>query len=219
MSDRKEIKRLKRILKKKPRMPGINGLLDFSFRDKNAGKRDAGKNQICEHGSGHITPHIDDKSRIYESYVDKVYSRTALNLEPLVREANELVIEFRQLSIKKFNTTTGNRENDARQAAQQTVVELKNEKRKAEILKMLAAIKSTMYMLDESLKHHVERAEGIFQSRISRYWKGVLSASDKNLAHFPEIEKHDSVGREVYLLNYNELMSKIDSVFAEGGEV
>jgi hypothetical protein len=56
-----ELKRLKRSLNRRPKMPGINSVFNFSFLDKRAGKKDAQENQICEHDD------LDDSSRQIES--------------------------------------------------------------------------------------------------------------------------------------------------------
>lgn len=212
-----ELKRLKRSLNRKPRMPGINGVFNFSFMDKRAGKKDAQENQICEHGNGHITPHIDDKARMFDSYIDRMYLRTSLSLEPLVTEANALVVEFNLIYFNKTNVTRGNSENELRQAAMDAAYALQNEKRKTEILTKIAAIKAESNMIDESLKHHIERAEGIFRSRISKYWKGILYASGEKLEHFPCLEEKEYEGRKVYLANREKLVTMINETIVKGG--
>ena len=212
-----ELKRLKRSLNRKPKMPGINGAFNFSFLDKRAGKKDAQENQICEHGDGHITPHIDDKARMFDSYIDRMYLRTSLSLEPLVTEANALVVEFNLIYSKQVSVTSGNSENDLRQAAMDAAYALQNEKRKTEILTKIAEIKAESDMIDESLKHHIERAEGIFHSRISRYWKGVLSASTEKLEHFPCLEEKEYEGRKAYLTNREKLITMINEAIVKGG--
>lgn len=214
---RAEIKRLKKSLKRKPKMPGINGAFNFGFLDKRAGKVDAQENQICEHGDGHITPHIDDKARMFDSYIDRMYLRTSLSLEPLVTEANALVVEFNLICSKKARITNGNSENDLRRAAVDAVYAMQNEKRKTEILTNIAEIRAESDMIDESLKHHIGRAEGIFRSRISRYWKGVLSASSEKLEHFPSLEEREYEGRKVYLSNREKLITMIDEAIVKGG--
>lgn len=216
-STRVEIRRLKKSLNKKPKMPGINGFLNFSFLEKRAGRRDAQENQICEHGEGHITPHIDDKARLFDSYIDRMYLRTSLNLEPLVIEANSLVVEFNLIHAKKDVVVTGNGENAQRQAAIDAANALKNEQRKTEILTKIAEIKAESDMIDESLKHHIERAEGVFRSRISRYWKGVLAASNEKLEHFPCLETREYEGRKAYLSNRNKLVTMINEAIVKGG--
>ncbi len=214
---REELKKLKRNLNRKPKMPGINGAFNFSFLDKRAGKKDAQENQICEHGVGHITPHIDDKARMFDSYIDRMYLRTSLSIEPLVIEANALVVEFNLIYFKKPRVTSGNSENDLRQAAMDAAHALQNEKRKTEILTKIAEIKAESDMIDESLKHHIERAEGIFRSRISRYWKGILSATSERLEHFPCLENKEYEGRKVYLANREKLITMINETIVKGG--
>ncbi|MBR5800459.1 MAG: hypothetical protein IKY23_10415 [Lachnospiraceae bacterium] len=213
----KRLKRLKRILSRKPKMPGINGVLNFRFLDKRAGKKDAQKNQICKLGEGHITPHIDDKARMFDSYINKMYLRTALNLEPLVTEAHALVVEFNLIASKRVRVSSGNSENDLRQAAADAAYALQNEKRKVEILTLIAEMRAASDMIDESLKHHLERAEGIFRSRISKYWKGVLETSGEKLEHFPCLEKKDYEGRKEYIHNREKLISMLDDAIVKGG--
>lgn len=214
---RVELNRLKRSLNRKPKMPGINGLFNFAFLDKRAGKKDAQENQICEYGEGHITPHIDDKARMFDSYIDRMYLITSLSLEPLVTEANALVVEFNLIYSKKARVVSGNGENALRQAAMDAACELQNEKRKTEILTRIAEIKTESDMVDESLKHHIASAEGIFRSCISRYWKGILSASSEKLEHFPCLEEKEYEGRQAYLANREKLITMINEAIVKGG--
>lgn len=214
---RVELKRLKRYLNRKPKIPGINGAFDFSFLDKRAGKKDAQENQICEYGEGHITPHINDKTRLFDSYIDRMYLRTSLNLEPLVTEANSMVVEFNLIHTEKSTVSSSNGEIAQRQAAIEVRNASKNETRKKEILTKIAEIKAESDMIDESLKHHIERAEGIYRSRISRYWKGILSASSEKLEHFPYLEQREHDGRKSYFANREKLVRMINVTLAVGG--
>lgn len=214
-----ELRRLKRNLNRKPKIPGINGVLNFSFLDKRAGIRDAKENQICQQGEGHITPHVNDKARLFDSYIDRMYLKTSLNLEPLVTEANSLVVEFNLMRAKKYVVAIANGENAQRQAAIDAANALKNEKRIMEILTKIAEIKAESNMIDESLKHHIERAEGIFHSRISRYWKGILSATDEKLEYFPCLELREYDGRKAYFSNREKLIAMIDDAIVTGGGI
>lgn len=215
-----ELRRLKRSLDKMPRIPGINGFFNFRFLEERAGRKDAQENQICEYGeAGHITPHINDKSRLFDSYIDKMYLKTSLNLDPFVTEANSLVVEFNLNHRKKYVLITKNRENAQRQAAMEASDITKREKRNAEILTRIAEIRAESDMIDESLKHHIERAEGVFRSRISRYWRGILSASAERLEHFPNLEERESEGRKTYLDNRKKLVTMIDNAIVKGGGI
>ncbi len=214
---RVELKKLKKSLNRKPVMSGINGLFDFSLFDKRAGKKDAKDNQICEYGEGHITPHINEKTRLYDSYIDRMYLRTSLNLEPLVTEANAMAVEFNLMQTKKDSVKSSNAEIAQRQAAIEAMNASKNEVRKKEILTRIAEIKAESDMVDESLNHHIERAEGIFKSRISRYWKGILSATEEKLEHFPYLEQREYEGRKSYLVNREKLVRMIEETLSIGG--
>lgn len=215
--NQKELKKLKRTLNKNPRMPGINGFFNFSFLDKRAGRKDAQANQICENGNGHITPHIDDKSRLYDSYINRIYLRTSLNMEPFVTEANALVVEFSLINGRHATAVTGNSEEAQRQAAIMAANAARDAKRKEEILVRIAEIRAESDMVDESLKHHIERADGIFRSRISRYWKGVLAASSEKLEHFPYLEQKEYEGQIAYAQNRKKLITDIEQAIAMGG--
>ena len=72
-------------------------------------------------------------------------------------------------------------------------------------------------MVDETLRHYIERAEGIFYSRISRYWKGILSVSDEKLEHFPSLDKKEYEGRKIYLTNREKLVTTINETIVKGG--
>lgn len=212
-----ELGRLKMTLDKKPRIPGVNGWLNFGFMDKWTGKKDARENQICEYEQGHITPHIDDKARLFDSYVDTMYLKTSLYFEPVVTEANALVVEFNLISNQKDIKVAEGGENAQRQEALNAANAANREKRKSDILMRIAEIKSESDMIHESLQHHLERAEGIFHSCISRYWKGVLAVSDEKLGHFPNIEHKEYEGRKIYLGNREKLVSMIDNTIIRGG--
>lgn len=214
-----EIKNLKKRLNKKPKMPGINGTFNFSFLDKSAGKQDAQANQICEYGEGHITPHIDDKSRLFDSYIDKMYLQTSLSLESMVTEAHAMAVEFHRMYVKKANSSSGNSEIDDRQRFMDAADASKKEERKTKILTRISEIKAESDMIDESLRHHIEQAESIFRSRISRYWKGVLSVSNEKLQHFPCLEKREYEGRKMYESNREKLITTINEVLVKGGGV
>lgn len=212
-----ELRKLKRRFDKKPRIPGVNGWMNFGFMDKWEGKKDAQANQICEYGQGHITPHIDDKTRLFDSYVDTMYLKTSLYFEPVVTEANALVVEFNIINNQKDIKVADGGENAQRQEALNAANAANREKRKSHILMRIAEIKSESDMIHESLQHHLECAEGIFYSCISRYWKGVLAASSEKLGHFPNIEHKEYEGRKIYLENREKLVTMIDHTIIRGG--
>lgn len=213
-----EIKKLKKRLDRKPRIPGINGPFDFKFLDKRSGKKDAQENQICGKEKGHITPHVDNKIRLLDSYVNGIYLKTSLNLEPLISEASSMVVEFNLLSQpKKDEISVSNTEIAQRQAASEVADVSKKEIRKKEILTKIAEIKAGCDMIDESLKHHVECADAVCCSRISRYWKGILSASGEKLEVFPYLEQRVYEGRETYLSNRRKLIEMIVKTLVVGG--
>lgn len=204
-------------LKAVPKIHGVNGIFNIGFIEKRTGRKDAQKNQICQLGKGHITPYIDYKLRLYDSYIDKIYLKTSLNLEPVVQEANGLVVELNLILAKKVITIDGNDEESQRQAALQAVNHMKREKRKEEILTRIAEIKGESDMVDESLKHHIERAEEILNSHISRYWRGILMASVDVQEYFPYMEKKESMGRKMYLDNRKKLVAMIENAIEKGG--
>lgn len=213
------LRKLKKMLKRKPRMHGINGAFNFAFAEKVIGIQDAKKNQLCVYGNGHITPYINEKSYVFNSYIDRMYLETALNLEPLVTEATSLVVEFNLIRSKKAECISGDKENQQRQMASDAMTAMQNDKRACEILTKLAEIKAECNMIDESLTHHIERAEGIFHSRLSKYWKGVLSGSDEKLNYYPCLEERVSDGKKVYQDNSENLMNMINGVITRGGGI
>ena len=88
------------------------------------------------------------------------------------------------------------------------------ERRKEEILKRLAKIRTESDIVDEMLVHCQERAERLLNSRICRYWSGVLCQNpDKDkLENFPKIKYQDSPGRKAYVTNKEKLHTMIDRV-------
>lgn len=210
---KKELKSLKRCLNRKPKIPGVNGFLNFKFLEKREGQKDAQEHQICEIDDGHITPHITDKTRLYDSYIEKMYLKTALYMHEMVKEANTLIVEF-FLIDKNMVNVNDNVENMQRHAAMQA----KKEDRKSEILIRIAEIKAASNMIDECLCHHIERAEAIFHSRISGYWKGILSVlGDEKLNYFPMLEKREFDARKMYQENREKLVTMIENTINEGG--
>lgn len=210
-------KRNYQYLKAYPRISGVNSIYNIGFLEKRAGKKDAQDNQICQLQGGHITPYIGNKARLYDSYIDKLYLRTSLNMEMIVREAYALVVELNLINKMVISTKAGNSEEEQRRAALAVVKKEKNDERKAEIIIRIAEIKAESNMVDESLKHHIERAEGIFFARINKYWRGVLASTSEELEHFPYIDQREYAGRTAYLENRKELIAMIEKAVSNGG--
>lgn len=85
--------------------------------EKRAGKKDAQENQLCELEGGHITPEIDTKVNSYDSHINKIFLRTAQEIEPMIRETNSMVVEFNLLLNYKDSVISGEGEEAKRQAA------------------------------------------------------------------------------------------------------
>lgn len=187
--------------------------------EKRAGKKDAQENQMCELEGGHITPEIDTKVNSYDSHINKIFLKTAQELDPMIQEANSMVVELNLLLSYKDSVIGGDSEEARRQAAIAAAKGAKVSERKSEILTKLASIKAESDMVDEMLLHYEERAEGILHSRISKYWRGVLSASSERLEHFPYVSHKESPGRNAYLENRKKLVDMIESAISYGGGV
>lgn len=187
--------------------------------EKRAGKKDVQENQLCELEGGHITPEIDTKVNGYDSHINKIFLKTAQELDPMIKEANSMVVELNLLLSYKDSVIGGNSEEARRQVAIAAAKSAKASERKSEILTKLASIKSESDMVDEMLLHYEERAGGILHSRISKYWKGVLSASSEKLEHFPYISHKESSGRKAYLENRKKLVNMIEAAISYGGGV
>ncbi len=196
------------------RIPGVKSLFE-----KYAGKRDAQENQVCECMEGHITPVIDMKINSYDSHINKIFLKTSQELDPMIQEANAMVVELNLLLSHKMPVFGGGGEEAQRQAAAAVAASIEHEKRKTSILKRLAEIRAESDMVDEMLLHYEERAEGILHSRILKYWRGVLSISTEKLEHFPCICHRESAGREAYFENRKKLVEMIDSAISYGGGV
>lgn len=188
--------------------------------EKWTGMKDAKENQICELNEGHITPEINTKIHCYDSHINKIFLKTAKELEPMVEEANALVIELNSLLDYKETIMGGNSEEARRQAAKAAAKGASVSERKTAILKRLAEIKTESDMVDEMLLHYEERAQGILNKRISKYWKGVLSVmKTEDLAHFPIASHEESIARKKYNENRQKLISMIDNAINhEGGK-
>jgi hypothetical protein len=130
-----------------------------------------------------------------------------------------MVVELNLLLSYKDSVIGGDSEEARRQASIAAAKSAKVSERKSEILKKLAAIKAESDMVDEMLLHYEERAEGILHSRISKYWKGVLSASSERLEHFPYVSHKESPGRYAYLENRKKLVDMIEAAINYGGGV
>lgn len=189
------------------------------FFEKRAGKRDAQENQLCELKEGHITPEIDTKVNGYDSHINRIFLKTVKELDPIIQEANSMIVELNLLLSYKDAVIHGNGEEARRQAAISATKGAKVSERKAEILTKLAGIKAETDMIDEMLLHYEERAEGILHSHISKYWKGVLSVSGERLGHFPCINHRESQGRNTYHENRKKLISMIEAAINYGGGV
>ena len=187
--------------------------------EKRVGKKDVQENQLCELAGGHITPEIDTKVNSYDSHINKIFLKTAQELDPMIQEANSMVVELNLLLSYKDSVIGGNSEEARRQEALAAAKSAKASERKSEILKKLALIKAESDMVDEMLLHYEERAEGILHSRISKYWRGVLSSSSERLEHFPYVSHKESPGRKAYFENRKKLVDMIESAINYGGGV
>lgn len=196
------------------KIPGVKRLFERS-----RGKWDAKKNQLCVFQDGHITPMIDAKVSCYDSHINRIFLMAARELEPMIVQANALVVELNLLIDKegKEHVIADNPEEERRQAAAAASGRTGHERRKTEILTGLAAVKSESDMVDEMLHHYEERAEGFLRSRISMYWRGVLMGSDESLAYFPSIKHRESEGRALYAENRHKLMDMIEEAIKNGG--
>ena len=177
------------------RIPGIKTLFE-----KSVGKRDARQNQVCSNGEVHTTPFIDAKVNSYNAHIEKLLLKTTNELAPMIQEANSLL--------------EGCGEEAQRQKAAVAANYALEERRKEEILKRLAKIRTESDIVDEMLVHCQERAERLLNSRICRYWSGVLCQNpDKDkLENFPKIKYQDSPGRKAYVTNKEKLHTMIDRV-------
>lgn len=210
---KKELKSLKRCLNRNPKIPGVNGFLNFKFLEKREGQKDAQEHQVCKNADGYMTPYIAVKTRLYDSYIEKMYLKTELYMEEMIKEAHTLIVEF-SLINKNMVNINDNVENMKRHAAMQA----KKEEKKSKILIRIAEIKAAIHMIDECLCHHIECAEGILHSRICEYWKGILSVlGDENLNYFPVLEKREYEARKMYLKNREKLVTMIENTINEGG--
>lgn len=184
-----------------------------------AGKKDAQENQVCAFMNGHITPAIDTQINGYDSHINKIFLKTAQELNPMIREANSMVVELYLLLGYKESVIVGDGEEARRQAALAAVKKAKISERKAQILRKLSEIRAESDMVDEMLLHYEERTKGILHSRISKYWRGILSASIERLEHLPYINHKESPGRNAYIENRKRLIDMIDAAFTYGGGV
>ena len=206
-------------LKRKPRIQGINCIMNLPFFVKKIGEKDAEENQVCEVKSGYITPYISKMTKLYNSYINKVYVRTTSELEELVKEVSKLSAELDLMLKDNLHELKATGEEAQRVAAQIAARHVHYEKRKPEIIKRLAEIKSIIEMVDEMLHHHVERARDIFESHISMYWRGVLKVSNIKLEHFPHIENVTYKSRELYSSNINANLKNINNSLSKGGYI
>lgn len=216
--DKKELSRLKKELKKKPKMKGINGMLDFGFRFEKAGKKDANLNQLCAVEKGHTTPRIMEMAHVYSSFIDDVYLKAAIYLESLLKVGNTLITEYNIIECKVTTATPTNNEIAKRIELMKASEFNAKEKRKKEILIQLSEIRSISETIDEGLILKVERSENILQSKISKYWKGILSASQEKLDYKPFILFSESEGYKAYIENRTTLLHRIDEITMNGGK-
>ncbi len=196
------------------RIPGVKALFE-----NHMGQRDVKQNQLCEFLNGHITPVIDTKVNSYDSHLNKIFLKTAQELDPMIQEANILIVELDLLLSYKESIIGGDSEEARRQAAIAAEKGAKVSKRKKEIMIRLAKIKAEIDTVDEMLLHYEERAKGILYSRISKYWRGILSASSERLEHFPYIIHKESQARKTYLANREKMVNMIEAVVNYGGNV
>jgi len=187
-------------------IPGVRALFE-----KLRGKLDSKQNQICQYKEGHITPFINSKISCYLSHINKIYLRTTKEITPLVQEAYMLIVEYNKFFATVKSDYDPNSEEGMRQAAGSA-------SRKKAIYTRLASIKAELEMVNQLLAHYEERAERLLTSRISRYWRGVLTVSSGKLAPFPYVEYPESQSKALYIKNKEKLMEMIDEILKDGGD-
>lgn len=151
----------------------------------------------------------------YNAHIEKLLLKTTNELAPMIQEANSLLVEYSLMeSHKGGELPEGCGEEAQRQKAAVAANYALEERRKEEILKRLAKIRTESDIVDEMLVHCQERAERLLNSRICRYWSGVLCQNpDKDkLENFPKIKYQDSPGRKAYVTNKEKLHTMIDHV-------
>lgn len=183
------------------------------------GKKDGETNQLCELDEGHITPEIEKKINGYSSHINKVVLKTVEELDPMIQEANSLIVELNVLLSYRDPVVVGEGEEAKRQTALAAAKRTKVTERKTAILTKMAKIKAESDLVDEMLLHYEERAEGILHSHISKYWRGLLSVSSERLEHFPYIDHKESPGMNAYHENREKLLAMIDKAIYIGGGV
>ena len=134
------------------RIPGIKTLFE-----KSVGKRDARQNQVCSNGEVHTTPFIDAKVNSYNAHIEKLLLKTTNELAPMIQEANSLLVEYSLMeSHKGGELPEGCGEEAQRQKAAVAANYALEERRKEEILKRLAKIRTESDIVDEMLVHYQE---------------------------------------------------------------
>lgn len=138
------------------RIPGIKTLFE-----KSVGKRDARQNQVCSNGEVHTTPFIDAKVNSYNAHIEKLLLKTTNELAPMIQEANSLLVEYSLMeSHKGGELPEGCGEEAQRQKAAVAANYALEERRKEEILKRLAKIRTESDIVDEMLVHYQEMHKG-----------------------------------------------------------
>ena len=188
-------------------IPGV-----WMFFEWLRGWMDSRRNQVCQFKDGHTTPLIITKVNHYCSHVNKIYIKTIKDITPLIKEANQLLVELYQLMASPKPSGNGNDEESMRQVS-------KTSKHKTDLLKKLTLIKSELDMVNQMLLHFEERAQNYLNARIERYWRGVLSSSHGKVKHSPCIEIACLRSRDEYNQIRTKLIDEIERIIsAEGGD-
>jgi len=209
-------KQLKR-LRKKPRIPGITGFGHWAFVEGRDGKKDGTGNQLCQTEGIYTTPYIENKRNLLNSYKNGVYLDTNAAFDSVYKEISSTCTELKMLVTEYTAVICDNDEETRRQSEARSARVSRDTQRKEAILIRLAELKEAIETVDEALMHHLERAEDIFQSHVSAYWKGILKSISENLPPHPEFELKEIRGKEVYENHFTKIRGLLNQALGEEG--
>ena len=222
--DSKKLKNLKKLNRKMHRRPfirGVSGILRHLILDRLAGSRDAKQDQVCTGDGQAVTPNVIRMNGCMQGYMDKIYAYAVRLLTDIFAEAAALSSEIDNIRSRSAKEITATGEEGRRQLEAAMQRQHDDEERMEEIKIRAAVLREWFTSVDEAIRHHMEHAQEITKSHISRYWRGVLktNAGAVSLPVYPVINGDDFKGLEAYESHMSGIGAMIENIMSDGKEV
>ncbi len=206
---------------RKIRIKKVTGFRYLSMFDQMDGKRDYKGNQVCDVDGGLTTPRIVQKCRSCDQYTNELYLNAVAELESIYTEIAVGVEELRYFdpeTVPEINRNTDFGEESKRQNAAHVASRRAKIQRRRELFIRLAELRQKCRIIDEVLRHNIDRAHSVLRVHVENYWSGVLKkATGEQLPVSPIMTDENLSGKPAYIEHQQNIENLLMEVL-EGGE-